>query len=182
MTLETESQLLEAIRSGDRQAMRRLYDRYAGYAMATGLRFVAERDDVRDVVQDSFVKILTTITHFDYRGEGSLKAWINRIVANQAIDFLKSRQRLSFVSDIPDDTEEEEPDMERIPPEVLTRLIAQLPTGYRLILNLHVFEQMPHKEIGQRLGIGENTSASQYNRAKKKLARLIKNYIKQQEK
>ena len=68
-----------------------------------------------------------------------------------------------------------------MPPEVLTRLIAQLPTGYRLVLNLYVFEQLSHKEIGRQLGIGENTSASQYNRAKNKLAGMIKNYLKQQE-
>lgn len=180
-TSETESQLLEAVRSGDRRAMRRLYNRYAGYAMATGLRYVASQEDVRDVLQDSFVKVFTTISRFDYRGEGSLKAWISRIVANQAIDYLRSKQRLSFVSDVPNDTEDEEPDVGLVPPEVLTRLIAQLPTGYRLVLNLYVFEQLPHKEIARQLGIKEETSASQFNRAKRKLGELIRIYIKQQE-
>ena len=133
MTLETERQLLDAVCSGDRRAMRRLYDRYAGYAMGTALRFIVEEDDVRDVVQDSFVKVFTTIGHFDFRGEGSLKAWINRIVTNQSIDFLKSRQRITFVSDVPDDTADEAPEVELVPSEVLTRLIAKLPTGYRLV-------------------------------------------------
>ena len=181
MTPETESELLEAVKSGDRRAMRRLYDRYAGYAMATAMRYIADQDDACDVVQDSFIKVFTTIGSFGYRGEGSLKAWVNRIVANQAIDHVKSRQRLSFVSDIPDDSSDDSPDVERVPPDVLNRLIALLPTGYRLVLNLYVFEQLSHKEIGRRLGIGENTSASQYNRAKNKLAGLIKNYLKQQE-
>lgn len=177
----TERQLLEAVKNGDRRAMRSLYDRYAGYAMATATRYVADHDDVCDVVQDSFIKIFTTIGRFGYRGEGSLKAWINRIVANQAIDLLKSRQRVTFVSDVPDNSFDDSPDVERVPPDVLTRLIAQLPTGYRLVLNLFVFEQLSHKEIGRQLGIVENTSASQYNRAKNKLAMMIKNYLKQQE-
>lgn len=177
----TEGQLLEAVKGGDRRAMRRLYDRYAGYAMATAMRYVANHDDVCDVMQESFIKVFTTIGRFDYRGEGSLKAWVNRIVAHQAIDHLKSRQRLTFVSDVPDDAEDDSPDMERVPPEVLTRLIAQLPTGYRLVLNLFVFEQLSHREIAQQLGIGEKTSASQYNRAKNKLAVMIKDYLKQQE-
>lgn len=181
MVSETEKELLEAVRSGDRRAMRRLYDRYAGYVMATGLRYVASQDDVRDVLQDSFIKVFSTIAHFDYRGEGSLKAWICRIVVNQSIDFLKSRQRLSFVSEVPDDTEDEEPDVGLVPPEVLTRLIAQLPTGYRLVLNMYVFEQLSHKEIARQLGIGENTSASQFNRAKRKLSKLIRIYVNQQE-
>ncbi len=177
----TEGQLLAAVKGGDRRAMRSLYDRYAGYAMATAMRYVADQDDVHDVVQDSFVKVFTTIGRFNLRGEGSLKAWVNRIVANQAIDYLRSRQRLTFVSDVPNDAEDDSPDVGPVPPEVLTRLIAQLPTGYRLVLNLFVFEQLSHKEIARRLGIGEKTSASQYNRAKRKLAEYVKDYLKQQE-
>lgn len=178
--METEQQLLEAVRSGNRQAMRRLYDRYAGCAMGTAMRFIAGEDDAHDVLQDSFIKVFTSIDRFDFRGEGSLKSWVTRIVANKAIDFLKSKQRITFVSDVPTDTEDEEPDIELVPSEVLTRLIAQLPAGYRIVLNLYVFNQLSHKEIASRLGIREDTSASQYYRAKKKLASLIKNYLRQQ--
>ena len=78
MAEETELQLLQSIRHHDRQAMRRLYDRYAGFTMAIALRYVGSRDDACDVVQDSFVKILTSIDRFNYHGEGSLKAWVGR--------------------------------------------------------------------------------------------------------
>ena len=87
--METELQLQNAVKSGDRQAMRRLYERYKGYAMSIGLRYIPDGDDVEDVVQDSFVKILTSMKQFNYRGEGSLGAWIGKIVANKAIDFVK---------------------------------------------------------------------------------------------
>ena len=82
--METERQLLDAILGGESQAMRRLYDRFSGYTMAIALRYVPDRDDVRDVLQDSFVSVLTSIRQFDYRGEGSLKSWVARIVANRA--------------------------------------------------------------------------------------------------
>lgn len=75
--METEKQLLESIRKGDRLAMRRLYDRFSGYAMAVGLRYIADREDVKDVVQDCFVSILTAVSRFEYRGEGSLKSWVS---------------------------------------------------------------------------------------------------------
>lgn len=175
----TEHHLLKAVKDGDRQAMRILYDRYSGYAMAVVLRYVPQRDEAQDVFQDGFVKVLTTIGRFDYRGEGSLKAWICRIMANEAIDYLKSRQRFTFLSSIPDEADDEAPpDVDHIPPEVLTRLIGQLPAGYRAVLSLHVFEQMSHKEIARMLDISESTSASQFNRAKQKLARLLKDYLK----
>lgn len=53
--------------------MKQLYERYKGYAMSIGLRYIPEVSDVEDVVQDSFVTILTSIGKFCYRGEGSLK-------------------------------------------------------------------------------------------------------------
>lgn len=186
--METEKQLLEAIRGGERTAMRRLYDRYSGYAMAVGLRYVPERDEVRDVLQDSFVKILTTITQFEYRGEGSLKAWVTRIVCNMAIDHLRANSRFlqadtsrrGFeIPDIPDD-EDEEPDIGDLPPDVLLEMIGRLPTNYRTVLNLFVFEQVPHKEIARQLGIKENTSSSIFFRAKRMLGKMISEYQNKQ--
>lgn len=176
--METELQLLNAIRGGERGATRRLYDRYAGLVMAVGLRYVPDRDEVRDVVQDSFVKILTAIGRFSYRGEGSLQAWVRSIVAHQAIDHVKRRHQLVLTDQVPEEPEEEEPDVGRVPTEVLNQLIGTLPTGYRMVLNLYVFEQMPHKEIARLLGITPDTSASQYARAKQALAKRINNYLK----
>ena len=177
--METEQQLLSAIHSGDRQSMRRLYERYAEYAMAICLRYIHNRDVAQDVVQDSFVKILTSIHHFGYRGEGSLKAWVSRIVANMAIDYLRENKRLTFESDMADLPDDDEPAVEEVPPDILTEMIGRLPTGCRVVLNLYVLGQYTHKEIAQRLGIKEDSSASQYSRAKKILASMIKEYIKQ---
>ena len=54
--MESEQQLVHDVKKGNRGAMRRLYNRYSGYAMAVALRYVPDRDDAADVVQDSFVK------------------------------------------------------------------------------------------------------------------------------
>ena len=179
--METELQLLEAIRSGEREALRRLYDRYSGYAMAIGLRYIPERDAVHDVLQDSFVKILTSIGQFNYHGEGSLKSWVSRIVSNRSVDYLREHQRFRVVSGIPDEPdEEEEPDVGGVPPDVLTKMIGRLPVNYRTVLNLFVFEQQSHREIAQLLGVKESTSSSLFFRAKKMLARMIKDYINKQ--
>jgi len=175
--LETEQQLLEAVKTGDRQAMRRLYERYKGYAMSTGLRYIPNGDDVEDMVQESFIKILTSIQRFSFQGEGSLKLWIGRTVANKAIDFLRMHERVSFTGTVPD-MPDEEPELESIPPDVLNKMIAQLPAGCRLVLNLYVFEHCSHKEIAQRLGIRESSSSSQLSRAKVLLTRMMKDYIK----
>lgn len=166
------------IKNGDREAQRRFYERYAGYAMAVCQRYIPYADDARDVMHDSFVKILTSLHRFSYRGEGSLRAWITSIVVHQTISHLKPRERIIFTPQVPERMEEEaEPDVGRVPPDVLNRLIGRLPTGYRMVLNLYVFQQMTHKEIAQLLGISPETSASQYSRAKQALAKRIHEYL-----
>ena len=180
--METERELLEAIRVGDRAAMRRLYERYKGYAMAIGLRYIPNSDEMRDVLQDSFVKIITGISRFEYRGEGSLKSWVSRIVANQAINYIRDHERFHFTDEISDDRIEEEPDIGEVPDEVLDGLIGQLPANYRVVLNLFVFEQLSHREIAQQLGISEKNSATQFFRAKRALQKMVREYMNERQK
>lgn len=179
--MEPEKELLNNIKEGDSKAMQELYSCYVGYAMAVALRYVPDRDDAQDVIHDSFVKILTSISRFNYRGEGSLKAWILRIVANVAISFIKQKGKFSFVDEIPDFESQDQPAVEKVPPQVLNQMIGELPDGYRVVLNMYVFEQKSHKEIAKELGIKESTSASQYLRAKKLLAKKINDYLNNKE-
>ena len=173
--MKSEEQLVHELHHGDRSAMRRLYDRYSGLAMATALRYVPDRDDACDIVQDAFVKVLQNVAQFDYRGEGTLRSWLLRIVANEALGFLRHRSGLTFTDDIPEPTtDDEQPDLDRLSDDELSALIASLPEGYRVVLNMYVFGGMSHKEIAAELGITPSTSASQFFHAKKMLARMIK--------
>ena len=98
--------------------------------------------------------------------------------AHKAIDYLRAHERISYVTAIPEQADEqEEPDVGGVPPDVLTEMIGRLPTNYRMVLNLYVFEQRSHKEIAQLLGIKENTSTSQYFRAKQLLAKMLNDYL-----
>lgn len=180
---ETERQLIEAIRAGDREALRRLYEHFSRYAMGVTLRYVPTRDDALDIVQDSFVSILTNIGTFKYQGEGSLRLWVAKIVSNQAINWIKEHKQLSF-SDLTSDEieDEEEAFIEEVPPDILNGMIAQLPVRYRVVVNLRTFEQLSHKDVALRLAIPERTSISLFHRAKRKLAKMIKEYINSQSK
>ena len=173
--------MIEAIRSGDKEALRRLYERFARYAMGVTLRYVPTRDDALDIVQDSFVSILTNIGTFKYQGEGSLRLWVAKIVSNQAINWIKEHKQLSF-SDLTSDEieDEEEAFIEEVPPDILNGMIAQLPVRYRVVVNLRTFEQLSHKDVALRLAIPERTSISLFHRAKRKLEKMIKEYINSQ--
>lgn len=173
----TELQIVNGVKNGDREAMRTMYDLLAGSAMATAVRYLGDSDECRDVLQDCFLRAFTRIDEFSYRGQGSLRAWMTRIVANESINRLKRHDRLTFLDEANVEAPEEEPpDINVVPLEEINRMIAALPTGYRVVFNQFVFEHKSHKEIAHMLGIRESSSASQLLRAKRLLAKMIHQY------
>ena len=177
----TERELLEALRRKDSRGTRVFYDRYAGYLTAVALRYVPDRSAVKDILQEAFLRIFDAVDRFEYRGEGSLRSWACRIVVNGALKSLRGQGKLQYVEDLPDVPEEEDVPVQHVPAAVLQRLIQELPDGYRTVFNLYVFEKKSHREIAGLLGIKEDSSASQFFRARALLARQIKTYLKEHE-
>ena len=187
-----EQRLVNQLQNGNREAAREFYARYAGRLTAVCARYVTNGEDQRDVMQEAMISIFSHIADFTYRGKGSLQAWAARIVANEALRFLRSRHDYADLP--PDDlmgtddgtgqlsaagmsADGDEPPVDDLPPDVLHQMISRLPTGYRTVLNLYVFEQHSHQEISRLLGISESTSASQLHRAKRLLAKMIRQYL-----
>lgn len=172
-----ESDLVSLVARRDNRAMKLLYDRYVEYLSAVCARYIADDNDRKDVLQECFIRIFTSMDRFEFRGEGSLKAWMVRIVVNESLRFLKKNSNYGFIEyedTLPDMADEPEPD--GIPDDVLNGMVLSLPPGYRMVFNLYVFERKSHKEIAAMLGIGESSSASQFSRAKALLARKMKDY------
>lgn len=177
-----EKELIKKILDGDASAMKYLYDCHVGYLTAAASRYVPDEDDLKDVLQEAFVKIFTSMAKFRYMGRGSLRAWMTRIVINEALDCMGSRKCIEPLE--PETTDDcgreeppEEPEVENVPIEVIYEMIRHLPPGYCSVFNLYVFEGKSHKEIAEILNIKESTSASQFHRAKALLATNIKEYL-----
>ena len=71
--------------------------------------------------------------------------------------------------------------MENLGADILFSFIQKLPPGYRAVFNLFVIEEKSHKEIAEILQIQPATSASQFLRARKLLAEMIREYKHQME-
>ena len=178
-TGDRERRLVKRLRSGDAGALQDFYAVYSGSMSSVCGRYITDRDDMKDVLQECLIRIAEKIADFEYRGPGSLRAWVTRIVINQSLKYLKTRQAHEFARldyDLPEEPEETEPPLNDIPPEVIYRMIRELPAGYRTIFNLYVFEEKSHQEIAELLGIKPTTSASQLFKAKNLLARRIREY------
>ena len=178
----SEQELLNLFRSRKADAMRLFYERYAGFLSAVCSRYIPDKDSAKDVLQESLISIFGAIEKFSYRGEGSLKAWASRIVVNTALKSLRQHGKLRFTDEFPDIYQDDEtPELQHLPAKVLHAFIRELPDGYRTVFNLFVFEEKSHKEIASLLGIKEDSSASQYFRARALLGKRIKEYLKEHE-
>ncbi len=171
----SEKELLRLIKIGDAEARHLMYKQYVRYLAAVCSRYISNDEDLKDVLQESFLRIFSSIGTFNYQGEGSLKAWMSRITLNESLKWLKQNKSLELVEisdeelDIPDD----DPDTEGVPTDVIYQMIRSLPDGYRTVFNLFVIEGKSHREIAQMLGIKESSSASQLHHAKAMLAEKI---------
>lgn len=179
-TKYSEKELLCQINEGKAEAKHLVYKLYIRYLSAVCSRYVVNDEDIKDVLQESFLKIFSSLTSFQYQGEGSLKAWMSRIVVNESLKWLKKNSQLEMTefSDKELDVPDEEPDTEGVPTDVIYQMIRSLPDGYRTVFNLHVIEERSHREIAEMLGIKENSSASQLHRAKAMLAEMITQFRK----
>ena len=175
---DKERYILSLFEKGDCRAMDKFYEEYAGYLTGVCTRYISDEEMLKDVVQESFIKIFTRIKEFEYRGKGSLKSWATKIVINEALMWLRKEKQFiySLQETEIDDLSDEDPDTEGVNMETLLFFIRKLPPGYRAVFNLFVIEEKSHKEIAEILQIQPNTSASQYLRAKKMLAEMIREY------
>ena len=83
--IDKERYIQNLFERGDRRAMDKFYMEYADYLTGVCARYIADEDTLKDVVQESFIKIFTGIGEFTYRGKGSLKAWTTKIAVNEAL-------------------------------------------------------------------------------------------------
>jgi RNA polymerase sigma factor (sigma-70 family) len=174
-----EQILIRRLLTKEEAAWKELFGSYSGSLSGICSRYISGKDDVRDVLQNSFINMFRSIKSFEYRGNGSLKAWMIRITVNEALKHIKQHSGIATdtdLSELPDIPNDEEPDLEEIPKAAIMKMIQTLPDGYRTVFNLFVFEKKSHKEIAGLLGIAENSSASQFHRAKGLLIQKINEF------
>lgn len=170
-----ESTLVEKCKKGDPRAQRALFERFAPRMLSVCLRYSKETEIAEDVLQDAFVKVFTKLENF--KGDGSLEGWIRRIVVNTALDQI--RKDVKFREDVAVDDvgyrlEQQMFQGDALLEEDLLRMISAMPDGYRVVFNMFAIEGYSHKEIAEGLGISENTSKSQYSRARAYLQTKLK--------
>ena len=168
-------ELVAKCKQGDAYSYEMLYRQYAKAMYNTSLRIVNNTADAEDVLQESFVAAFR-LDNFDY--SSTFGAWVKRIVVNKSIDVLRKRKMItidineSTVNDIGEDEMIDE-DHVRMKVEEIKKAMIQLPSGYRTVLSLFLFEGYDYEEIAEIMNIQASTVRTQYHRGKQKLLHIL---------
>jgi len=162
--------LVESCRKGDEAAFRQIYELYNKAMYNTCVRMLSNQEEAKDVLQDSFVAAFQNINSF--KASASFGSWLKSIVINRCIDAIRKRKfdLLPLGEFIASEDQSITNESENFSVSDIHKALSQLADGYRVVLNLYLFENFSHKMIAEKLGVSEGTSKSQYARARKKLA------------
>ena len=175
---EADQQLVERVQKGDKRAFDVLVLKYQHRIYSLVTRFIRDPDEVRDVVQEAFIKAYRALPGF--RGESAFFTWLYRIAINTAKNYLVSRARRPPGADV--DIEDAEylesagalrdlagPENQLMTEQlraVIDKAIRALPEDLRTALTLREFEGLSYEEIAEVMRCPVGTVRSRIFRAR----------------
>ncbi len=184
----TEDKILSIVKDcikGRRRAQGQLFKLYAPKVMSMCRRYTSNNETAKDVMQECFLQIFDSLESYK-PDAGLFEGWLHRVAQRTIWRMIKRDWDWSMMAEEEADEKSLMVDansFQLLANEEIIDEIQTLPAGYKMVLNLYVFEQRSHKEIAALLGIGENTSRSQLARARKLLRSKLEaknkfNYVK----
>lgn len=168
-----ESTIINKAISGNSEALTVLINEYKDIAYNLALSMVKNKENAKDIVQNSFLKVLENINRF--RNESKFSTWLYRIVYNQSINFIKKTNHLnsgiqntsmSFEYYENDDSQEENV-------QELYKAIDLLNDTERNIIMLFYLADKSVKEISHILKLSNSNIKVILHRTRKKLQEII---------
>jgi RNA polymerase sigma-70 factor (ECF subfamily) len=170
--IDVPDALLARARAGDRAAFEQLYRWFERPIYTLALRMSGDREEARDVLQETMLKVIGRIGEF--RGAGSpFWGWLRQIAVNEALMRLRRDKKFSQEIGV-DDASMFPEDNAPLPPAaadaaILQRALASLPAATRSVLWLYHAEGYTHDEIAALMQRTASFSKSQLARGTKKL-------------
>ena len=174
-TTDTDNLLIERISSGDREAMRHLYERHYSGLFAFLCSRGADHGLANDTAQEAMLQVWRTAEKFG--GRSTIKTWIYTIGRNKLIDRLRKNRHLSFVDTVPDTS-----DPALNPEELLLAAseagrvracLEKLKSEHRNALRLAYYEELNYEEISSLESIPVGTVKTRIFHAKRLLLKCL---------
>lgn len=140
------------------------------------LRYLFNREDALEAVNDSFMKVFKNISSFNQ--DLDFKPWFGKILVNTALDYKRKTMRFNQAIEMVD-TEVQttySSALEQLSAKDILGLMKNLNDLQRLVFNLYEIDGYAHKEIAVMLNIPESSSRTYLTRAKQALQGLLINH------
>ncbi len=183
---DSDNELVVRVQKGDKRAFDLLVLKYQYKVQAIVGRFVRDRDEVADVVQEAFIKAYRAIHNF--RGDSQFYTWMYRIAVNTAKNYLGSRNRRPPSNDVDVDDAEFYAGGDSLrdvdsPENLLARdqlervvddAIKNLPEDLRTAVTLREFDGLSYEDIAAVMDCPVGTVRSRIFRAREAIEIQIK--------
>ena len=172
-----DRRLLDRLQSGDKDALRRIYEKYIDDLLRVAASLLSDIQSAEDCLHDVFVDFAGSVD--GSRIHRNLKSYLISCVANRARDQLRSKARLSTCQpeQLCSPAISTSPAKQLIAAEESVRVfeaLAELPYEQREVFVLRVQGQMKFREIAGLLGLSINSVQSRYRYAIEKLRAILK--------
>ncbi len=174
MTKLSDEQLVKGCKAKKAHHQKALYETYKVPLFRVCLRYARDKHEAEDLLHDGFIQIFKDITQ--YRGAGALGAWLRKVMVNVALQHIRKNKKLFPTIELQSAVhfvDASETVYDKMGQKALTKMIQQLPPGYRAVFNMYVIEGYSHKEIAQQLNITASTSKSQLFKSKAMLRKML---------
>jgi RNA polymerase sigma-70 factor (ECF subfamily) len=180
----TDETLIAQFQKGNVQAFDVLVRRYKDQLLNYVFRFVGNRVDAEDIVQETFLRVYKN-KHY-YKEIAKFSTWVYTIAGNLAKTELRRRKRRKIFSvsnfvnderdfDIPDTAHNPEKEVDSsMKDDVIQRTIEKLPPKFKEVILLRDVQGFAYEEISQILNIPLGTVKSRVNRGRLKLQEDLK--------
>jgi len=148
--------LLDLLASGDHEALGELYDRHGSSVYALAVRFVSDRGDAEDIVQEVFSQAWRQVARYD-PARATIVGWLLMMTRARAIERVRARRARPAVSDgvVPDMPHPAVGQQaEAITSEAVARVgaaLLELPEAQRTAIELAYYQGLTQAEIAHRL-------------------------------
>jgi RNA polymerase sigma-70 factor (ECF subfamily) len=165
-------EVVKRIANGDKSALETLYTRHSDRTFKFLFRLTADRAAAEDLAQDVFLEVWRGASRFEARS--SVATWILSIARYKALDARRKRRNLTE-HDLPGRTEPtpETTAMESSTGNYMRDCLTRLSAEHREIIDLVYYHEKSVKEVGDILGIPENTVKTRMFYARKKLKEML---------
>lgn len=166
--------LLKQCKRQSPQAMLKLYNICCQPVYNACLHIVMNEFDAEEIMQDSILKAFGTIDKF-LGTQKDFIAFVKKIAVNRSIDWYRKHSKEPFFKEIENETDTISDDMdeESYPIEKIIEKMELLPDGYKMVLKLHLLDELDFVDIAEVMNIKTSTVRSQYVRGLEKLRKSI---------